>query len=111
MGGLKGLCGSLAISLAQRGAKHLIVMSRSGVSDQRSQTIVKDCASYACQIHEARGDVASIEDVKAAFASGPYPVRGVVQGAMVLRVSHSNIQGTRKKANGILGQTVRSHDH
>jgi len=89
VGGLKGLCGSLAIALAQRGAKHLVVMSRSGVSDQRSQSIVKDCASYGCRIHEARGDVASAEDVKAAFSSGPYPVRGIVQGAMVLRVSPS----------------------
>jgi len=85
----------LAISLAQRGAKHLIVMSRSGVSDQRSQTIVKDCASYGCQVHEARGDVASIEDVKEAFSRGPYPVRGIVQGAMVLRVCLSVLQKSK----------------
>nr|AFP89392.1 polyketide synthase [Cladosporium phlei] len=85
VGGLKGLCGSLAIAMAQRGAKHLIVMSRSGVSDQRSQSIVKDCASYGCRIYDSRGDVANIEDVKAAFSSGPYPVRGIIQGAMVLR--------------------------
>ena len=29
VGGLKGLCGSLAVHMAQHGAKHLIVMSRS----------------------------------------------------------------------------------
>jgi hypothetical protein len=111
VGGLKGLCGSLAIALAQRGAKHLIIMSRSGVSDRRSQSIVKDCASYGCQIHEARGDVASVEDVKAAFSSGPYPVRGIVQGAMVLRVCQPTPHGNPIPANNLLGQAVRSHDH
>lgn len=92
VGGLKGLCGSLAISLAQRGAKHLIVMSRSGIQDQRSQNVVKDCASHGCKVYEARGDVASLGDVKNAFEMGPYSVRGVIQGAMVLRVSSRSTQ-------------------
>jgi len=94
VGGLRGLCGSLAISLAQQGAKHLVVMSRSGLNDQRSQSVIKDCASHGCEIHEARGDVAEFEDVKTAFSSGPHPVRGIIQGAMVLRVCRNQLHMT-----------------
>ncbi|KAF2188519.1 PKSKA1 [Zopfia rhizophila CBS 207.26] len=41
VGGLRGLCGSLAVYLARQGAKNLAVMSRSGHADQKSQGIVK----------------------------------------------------------------------
>ncbi|KAH7030236.1 polyketide synthase module [Macrophomina phaseolina] len=85
-GGLKGLCGSLAIHMARRGAKHIISMSRSGCSDSRSQTVVTNCNSLGCKVYEARGDVANLADVKKAFAAAPgVPVGGIIQGSMVLR--------------------------
>lgn len=87
VGGLKGLCGSLAIYLAQRGARTLIVMSRSGISDETSQGIVKDCASHGCAVYEASGDVSSLADVEKAFKSAPVAIKGIINGAMVLRVS------------------------
>jgi hypothetical protein len=89
VGGLKGLCGSLAIFLAQNGARKLVVMSRSGCGDDRSQRIIKDCLSHGCTIYVASGDVSNIADVRRAFESAQVQVRGVVQGAMVLRVSGS----------------------
>ena len=86
VGGLKGLCGSLAISLAQNGAEHLTVMSRSGINDEKSQSVVKDCLSHGCEVHGVSGDVSKIEDVIKALETSPMSIRGVIQGAMVLRV-------------------------
>ena len=87
IGGLRGLCGSLAIDMARQGAKNLVVMSRSGYADSRSQGILKDIDSEGCTIDLIKGDVSSFEDVRRAFKSARLPIGGVVQGAMVLRVS------------------------
>ncbi|KAJ0313970.1 hypothetical protein Brms1b_007392 [Colletotrichum noveboracense] len=85
VGGLKGLCGSLAIHLARHGAKHIISVSRSGIDDIASQKAIKNCAAYGCEMLEAKGDVANLEFVRDVFKSVPR-VAGVIQGAMVLRV-------------------------
>lgn len=45
VGGLRGLCGSLAVYLACHGAKHLAVMSRSGFEDSRSRSVIRDLIS------------------------------------------------------------------
>lgn len=87
VGGLKGLCGSLAIYLAKHGAKNIVVMSRSGCSDERSRKVIMNCTALGCEIQEAAVDVTSFSDVKTVFQSAKYPVAGVIQGAMVLRVS------------------------
>ncbi|KAF4818673.1 Highly reducing polyketide synthase [Colletotrichum tropicale] len=84
VGGLKGLCGSLAIHLARHGAKHIISVSRSGIDDIASQKAIKNCAAYGCEVLEAKGDVANLEFVQDVFKSVPR-VAGVIQGAMVLR--------------------------
>ncbi|KAJ0372711.1 putative secondary metabolism biosynthetic enzyme [Colletotrichum chrysophilum] len=85
VGGLKGLCGSLAIHMARHGAKHIISVSRSGIDDVASQKAIKNCAAYGCEVLEAKGDVANLEFVQDVFKSIPR-VAGVIQGAMVLRV-------------------------
>ncbi len=66
-GWLEGLCGSLAVYLAQHGAKHLISLSRSGYGDERSQGYVKACAALGCQIYEAKVDVANLEGIRKVF--------------------------------------------
>ena len=87
VGGLKGLCGSLAIHLAHQGAKHIVAMSRSGLNDDRSAGIIRDCKSLGCEVHEAKGDVVNFDDVLKAMQNAPQQVAGIIQGAMVLRVS------------------------
>ena len=88
VGGLKGLCGSLAIYLAKHGAKNIVAMSRSGISDERSQKVVMNCNALGCQVQEAAVDVTSLKGVRKAFRVSKYPVAGIIQGAMVLRVSN-----------------------
>lgn len=87
VGGLKGLCGSVAVHLARHGARHIIVMSRSGTNDEASARIIDNCAAYDCKITEAKGDAGDMEFVHGVFKSAhPKRIAGVIQGAMVLRV-------------------------
>ncbi|KAK8144631.1 hypothetical protein G3M48_005561 [Beauveria asiatica] len=85
VGGLRGLCGSLTVHMARHGAKHIIALSRSGIDDERSQKIVKNCSSFGCRVYGAKGDVSVWEDVLGVFRDAPVPIGGVLQGAMLLR--------------------------
>lgn len=85
VGGLRGLCSSLAIYLAQNGAKHLAVITRSGHEDEQSQKIVRDLHALGCQVDLLRGDISNLSHVRSAFAATRVPIGGIVQGAMVLR--------------------------
>ncbi len=87
VGGFKGLCGSLATYLARLGAKHLVVLCRSGFADDKSQGVLKNINAAGCHVEQVQGDVCVLADVQRAFRVAPVPVRGVIQGAMVLRVS------------------------
>lgn len=88
VGGLKGLCGSLAIYMARCGAKHLITMSRSGAEDDRSRKVVEDLTSLGATVIVAKGDISNLDDVTRVFQESTLPIKGVIQGAMLLRVSH-----------------------
>ncbi|KAM3489254.1 hypothetical protein MY3957_007465 [Beauveria namnaoensis] len=108
VGGLKGLCGNLAIHLAKNGARRIIVCSRSGLEDAASQKTVANCAAYGCEIVEAKGDVADETFVRKIFQEASPAISGVIQGAMILRdkpyeimtleeyhaAIHAKIQGT-----------------
>ncbi|ATY62880.1 Beta-ketoacyl synthase [Cordyceps militaris] len=108
VGGLKGLCGNLAIHLAKTGARRIIVCSRSGLQDPASQKTVANCAAYGCEIVEAKGDVADEAFVRKIFQEASPAIAGVIQGAMILRdkpyeimtweeyhaAIHAKIQGT-----------------
>ncbi|KXX76491.1 Lovastatin diketide synthase LovF [Madurella mycetomatis] len=85
VGGLKGLCGSLAIHMAYHGARHIIACSRSGIDDEASARVVYNCHALGCEVTEARGDVSDADFVRGVFKSARPRIAGVIQGAMVLR--------------------------
>ena len=85
VGGLKGLCGSLAIYLARQGARHLVILFRSGYDDARSQSVLRNIYAEGCNVDLVKGDVASSEDVRRTFKSSSVQIGGIIQGAMVLR--------------------------
>ncbi|KAJ5687268.1 hypothetical protein N7536_009887 [Penicillium majusculum] len=89
VGGLKGLCASLAVYLAKCGAKHLAVISRSGHTDEKSQGVVREIQALGCEIDLLSGDVSIKDDVEKAFRQTTVPIAGIIQGAMVLRVRKS----------------------
>ncbi|KAK7910829.1 beta-ketoacyl synthase domain-containing protein [Apiospora marii] len=85
VGGLKGICGSLAVDFAKKGAKHLAALSRSNYDDAQSQIVLRQLEDLGCQIDLLRGDITKVEDVRRVFAETSVPVAGIIQGAMVLR--------------------------
>ena len=93
IGGLKGLCGSLAIYMVRHGAKNLVIMSRGGYEDAKSQGVLKDLHAIGAKVGLERGDVSNLHDVRRVFQQSTKAIAGIVQGAMVLRVSISS-QGT-----------------
>ncbi|KAI1747185.1 reducing type I polyketide synthase [Xylaria castorea] len=84
VGGLRGLCSSLAIYLAKNGARSLAVLSRSGHDDENSQLALSKIRAFGCNVDMIRGDVTDIDDVRRAFKSTGSPIGGIIQGAMVL---------------------------
>ncbi|KAF7175177.1 hypothetical protein CNMCM7691_006581 [Aspergillus felis] len=85
VGGLKGICGSLAIHLASHGAKHIAVMTRSGYGDKLSQSIARNIRTLGCSVDLLQGDVTCISDVRRAFSQVSVPLGGIIQGAAVFR--------------------------
>jgi NAD(P)-dependent dehydrogenase (short-subunit alcohol dehydrogenase family) len=85
VGGLKGLCGSIAMYLARHGARHIIAMSRSGCIDKQSQKVIANCNAAGCTVQSAIADVSDIRQVEEVFQQSPHPIGGIIQGAMVLR--------------------------
>jgi acyl carrier protein len=86
VGGLKGLCGSLAVYMARNGARNIIAMARSGFDDPATQAVLGDLKALGCHVELVVGDVTVLPDVRRAFQQvSSRPVAGVIQGAMVLR--------------------------
>ncbi len=86
--GLHGICGILAVHMAQHGAQHIIAMLRSGYGDAQSRAVVALCDSVGSRDYKAKGNVTLTADVDAAFTgAAPLPRWGVVEDAMLLTVS------------------------
>jgi KR domain len=62
-------------------------MSGSGHADERSRANAANINALGCQVDESKGDVSISEDVRHAFRESSVPIGGVIQGAMVFRVS------------------------
>lgn len=88
VGGLGGIGQELAQWMAENGAKNLILTSRSGIANSGARESVEllrskgiNVAVYACDI----GDSLQLSSLLNQASNLP-PIRGVVQGAMVLQV-------------------------
>ena len=74
--------------MARKGAKHIILASRSDKVSENVQTLIQDLASDGTKVSVRPCDVAKKEDVEKLVSdwTGP-PIRGVIHSAMVLNVS------------------------
>ncbi|KAH7240057.1 polyketide synthase [Fusarium redolens] len=84
VGGLGGLGRALAVWLVERGAKHLVFLSRSGMADDKFSL---ELEAMGCSVSVVKGSVNSLEDVENAISKAPYPIKGVFHLAMVQRDS------------------------
>ncbi|KAJ5314084.1 uncharacterized protein N7443_000968 [Penicillium atrosanguineum] len=88
VGGTSGIGLDIASWMPSKGAKHLVLVSRSGASTELAQKTIHELTQNGATVEICRSDISSQESVEQAL--GPIltrmpPVRGVVYGAMVLR--------------------------
>lgn len=87
VGGLGGLGHSVSIWLAEHGARNLIFLSRSGGSGSPEiASLVRELAAMNCSAQIVAGSVACLEDVRRVITQARFPIAGVIQMSMVLRV-------------------------
>jgi hypothetical protein len=88
-GGLGGIGRSLARWMVARGARNLIFLSRTGNITNPVQDMVIELESKGCRIHIYTCDVTDrarlVEVIKECKATLP-PIKGCIQGAMILKV-------------------------
>ncbi|KAL9059556.1 MAG: hypothetical protein Q9206_001431, partial [Seirophora lacunosa] len=89
VGGLGGLGRSAAQWMARRGARNLILLSRSGPKSQAAHELLDQLRSAGVRVETPACDVASPDSLSAALeACGSMPpIRGCLQAAMVLKDS------------------------
>ncbi|KAJ4303133.1 hypothetical protein N0V90_002025 [Kalmusia sp. IMI 367209] len=86
-GGLGGLGRAILRWMVDRGAKNLVVPSRSGVSSQAASKVVSELISQGINIITPRCDVSSSEQLSALLQTytNMAPIRGCISLAMVLQ--------------------------
>jgi NAD(P)-dependent dehydrogenase (short-subunit alcohol dehydrogenase family) len=97
-----------------KGAKHIVLLSRSGKLNGKSKDQVDALNQSGANIVVQRCNVADRADVERLLTKGVEdlpPVRGVIHGAMVLRVSSSPLQKVMLgEANIKTGCSLREDD-
>ena len=90
VGGLGGIGRATALWMTEHGARNLILVNRSGLHNQEARDTVQalegkgaSVAVYSCDITDA----VQVEATVVQAAKEMPPIKGVIQGAMMLRVS------------------------
>jgi NAD(P)-dependent dehydrogenase (short-subunit alcohol dehydrogenase family) len=97
VGGLGGIGRSIARWFAKHGARHLILISRSG-GDEQGRKMVADLQAEGITVQSLACDIAhlpSLQEGIEKYRQIMPPIRGCVQAAMVLRVS--SFRGTFRR--------------
>lgn len=89
VGCLGGLGRSLAVWMVERGARHLVFLSRTGAGTVESTSVIEELTSMGSNPTTIRCDVTDHDALKSAVdqISSQYPIKGVVHAAMVEGVS------------------------
>ncbi|KAL0935770.1 KR domain-containing protein [Colletotrichum truncatum] len=87
VGGLGGLGQGVSRWLVERGARHLVYLSRSAGSKDEDKLFIEELRSMGARVTLVKGDVCEGADVRRAVeaAGGKECLRGVMQMSMVLR--------------------------
>jgi NAD(P)-dependent dehydrogenase (short-subunit alcohol dehydrogenase family) len=76
--------------MAERGAKNVLSLSRSGAKGQQNQAFISELAAKGVRVVAKKCDVTSQDEVASAMREvkrdGLPPIRGIIQSAMVLKV-------------------------
>ncbi|RAH67812.1 type I polyketide synthase [Aspergillus aculeatinus CBS 121060] len=107
-GGLGGIGRAVATWLVEKGARHLIFLSRSAGRRADHERFVCELARQGCGVEMVSGDVARLQDVEVALSKAAgRAIGGVIQMSMVLqdeslaKMTHSHwLQTIRPKVDG-----------
>jgi NADPH:quinone reductase-like Zn-dependent oxidoreductase/ubiquinone/menaquinone biosynthesis C-methylase UbiE len=91
VGGMGGLGREIALWMLSQGARNFIFASRSGLAKPEAQSLKTKLEELGARVIVGKCDVSKFSELQALMdqASGLPPVKGVIQGAMVLQVSYS----------------------
>lgn len=87
VGGLGGLGRAVSTWMAEHGARNLVYLSRSAGKSSSDQAFFAELESLGCSVQAFAGNVSVLSDVKRAIEGATFPVAGVLQMSMVLKVS------------------------
>lgn len=89
-GGFGGIGRRIARWLADKGARNLVLLSRSGPRKDVDHTLIEELNNQGVRVQALACDVAIWDSVSAMIErcteAGMPPIKGCIQGAMVLRV-------------------------
>lgn len=83
--------------MAERGAPHLVYLTRSGASSLEARDMIRDLNHRGVHTEVVRGDISIKEDVTALVdqASRARPVKGIVHAAMIVEVRLCPLESNR----------------
>ncbi|CAG7923142.1 unnamed protein product [Penicillium olsonii] len=85
VGGLGGLGRSVSTWMVERGARHLIYISRSAGATEEHSGFFQELASMGCRADFVQGSVLNLDDVTRAMQLAHGRLKGILQMSMVLR--------------------------
>lgn len=88
-GGFGGIGRATARWMADRNAKHLILLSRSGAQSESAQKLVGELQKKGVRVEAPSCDVTDLDRLKEVFTDlkDMPPIKGCVQASLVQRVS------------------------
>lgn len=89
-GGLGGLGRTIARWMMGRGAKYILLLSRSGAKDEVAIALLEELEENKVQVAAPACDISNEDtliSVLRELTKGFPPIKGCIQGSMVLRVS------------------------
>lgn len=99
VGGVGGIGCSIARWMVDQGARNVIILSRSAGRSEQAAELVDELGQMGCRIKAMNCDVSNVnsldDSLRHCQEEGLPPIRGVILGAMVLKVSREFVEGIR----------------
>jgi hypothetical protein len=84
VGGLGGLGRAVSTWLVERGARHLVFLSRSAGTIPKSDPYIRELEAQGCAVQTISANIYNSSDLKTAIKAISAPIAGVLQASMVL---------------------------
>lgn len=86
--GFGGIGRSISSWMVEHGAKHLILLSRSGDKSPENKKFIRILETMGCAVEAPAGSVTDLPFVRSVVENAKRPVAGIIQTSMVLQVSN-----------------------